>query len=174
MEAQSAGAVASSSSRLLDGTTGLRRDTLRLYNTLSWQLVRITSLARHCSSPQVRTFDEEGAIGGFPLAKEPAFHTPDDGVLPGNLSWISLLDASRDHGRILPFNPHCSRRLGAKRRGDRKLAGGGRLQVLVRQRVAKVHDGSMVHDGGFRQEVRRPFNTSKTFGFTTLMGLPAA
>jgi hypothetical protein len=26
----------------------------------------------------------------------------------------------------------------------------------------------------FRQEVPRPFNTSKTFGFTTLMGLPAA
>ena len=48
------------------------------------------------------------------------------------------------------------------------------LDALRRPRVAKVHDGSVVRDGDFCQGVPRPFNTSKTFGFTTLMGLPAA
>jgi hypothetical protein len=30
------------------------------------------------------------------------------------------------------------------------------------------------HPACHRQEIPRPFNTSNTFGFTTLMGLPAA
>ena len=41
-------------------------------------------------------------------------------------------------------------------------------------RVGKDGEGCAFRDGEYRQEVPRPFNTSNTFGFTTLMGLPAA